>query len=187
MSGGFSNAYIKDLDGGGNGPVGNILYFQFIPTDASESKSARYTSHEILGRSSPILAYQGSDARQIGLTLKFFAQPFEGNETPNLSDIDNYVNWLRSFVYPDYSQGIRPPHRVLLRLGNSIAMVAVVTEYTFNPTPGDGGVWQFEGSEVGPTYTHYVEIKLTFQEVKAIPFDVNDIRSGSASLDTQAN
>jgi hypothetical protein len=166
----FQHAYIRDM------VDGSKLEFQFLPTNASESKSARYIPHDIIGRSTPLLAYSNSDARVVGLTLEFFVSPFGGDSTPSLNTIKSHIDWLRSLVYPDYSNGILPPHKVMIRLGDVLAMESIVTSYSLS---FPHNIWQLPG----PSLPHHFAMKLDFMEVRAIPPSFDSVRSGDSSTD----
>lgn len=173
----FSNAYIFDLV-----DQQTRVEFQFLPNDATESKAASYVPHDILGRSSPIFAYSGSSARQLSLTLQFLVNPFQDDDSWDITEIKGHINWLRSLVWPDYANGIiQPPHRVMVRLGNVMAMEAVALDYAL--TLPSGGIWAFDDGGIGPTDAHYYSVKLDFQEVRLIPPDLHQIRAGDSSSD----
>jgi hypothetical protein len=166
----WENAYILDLVS-----KDRRLEFQFLPTDAVESKSAKYTGHDILGRSTPIFAYSGSEARSLRLTLQFYVAPFQRNDSPSLNDIADHVNFLRSLVYPDYQTAIEPPHKVIVRLGDLVAMEAICQNYSLS---FPSNVWDVGNTLPGLPY--HCAVSLDFLEVRGIPPDFSDIQNGDS-------
>lgn len=162
------NAYILDLKGGGGY---SYLPFQFMPADIRDSKTAVYQDYPIIGRSIPLKAYSYSQARTISLTLQFFTMPIEKLPYPDPYTIKTWIDKLRSYTYPDYTNGIDPPHTVMLRIGFSIAMQAVITSYNRTPSIGWFGP--------GPLLPHGESIALTFAEVRDIPLSYDEVAGGS--------
>ena len=162
------NAYILDLTDG------SYLPFQFMPDDIADTKQAQYTDYPIVGRSIPFRAYSGSGARTVTLTLQFFTAPIEGFPAPTPDIIKLWIDKLRSYTYPDYRQGILPPHRVMLRIGFSIAMESIITQYNATPSKTWFGP--------GPILPHGHSIQLTFEEIRAVPLSYNEVASYTAGF-----
>jgi hypothetical protein len=94
-----------------------------IDGDISDSKSATWTPTQIMNRETPLQGYASSEPRVVGLTMIFVAQE------DVLKEVQDKVNFVKSFVYPDYKTASpypQPPHRVKLAYG-SVEIVGVIT------------------------------------------------------------
>ena len=158
-------AMIIDLEGGG------MVKLQFIPESITDSKRAQFTDYDILGRSSPLKGYQFGPSRTLEFTAKFFASPEQDNPMPSPGLIKIQTDWLLSLPYPDYGGGIKPPHKCLVTIGANIQIIGVCT--AASAIYKQGTPW-----DLGPGFTHGVEVSLMFEEVKDTPLDVWDRRGG---------
>lgn len=82
-------------------PCGRIC-LRILP-EITDSKSANYIPENIPGRSSPVITYAFSDARQISTELHFMTTTSEDIQT-NLK----YLKILQSLVYPRDLSGAAP-------------------------------------------------------------------------------
>lgn len=172
------HAYLKDL------VTGEILRFGYVPEEIEDSKSANYAPTDIPGRSEPIMGYINSSAREFNLRLTFMAgvgqlkhvnitpmyQP--GTALPVEDDDATFVklkvDWLRSLLYPDYSNVnyVQPPHRVLLSIGGLIKSVCIVMSVnTTYKMPWDENLLPY-----------IAEAGMVLQEVNTIPRGYSDVR-----------
>lgn len=129
----------------------NKRYFQYWPEEITDNKQTNWETKNIPGLSHPIYQWISGGAREIGFTAIFTrdrpltdteahaldASREEASQVGRLSassvgvhdnrnvDIPSAIAWLRTFVYPDYSQdgnGIgkatraKPPQKVILGL-----------------------------------------------------------------------
>jgi hypothetical protein len=107
------------------------LEFQMMP-EISDSKNVNWNHMEIIGRSHPILGYASSGARTVSFTLMFFADPSHDDPT-TLQKVSDNLKFLMSLAYPDYDGGrIKPPHKVLLKIGNQLKMKGVLESVNIN-------------------------------------------------------
>ena len=113
-------SYIADIE------TGTIVYFQMMP-EVTDSKSVNWNPIEIIGRSHPIWGYASSGARCLSFNLEFFAHPSKEDPTSAVWVRDT-LRFLQSLTYPDYNGGVKPPHRVLVSLGQQTKMVGVIQD-----------------------------------------------------------
>lgn len=151
---------------------GSRIFFQFMPEDISDTKQATYTDYPIIGRSIPLKAYEASQSRIITLTLSFFTMPVEAEFAPDPFIIKTWMDKLRSFTYPDYSQGgVKPPHTFIINIGGFIAMEAVMTQYTLS--------YPFKVWTPGMMLPYGSTINLTMAEVRDIPLSTEEVTAGA--------
>jgi hypothetical protein len=152
----------------------------------TESKSANYSSTQILGRSEPIRGYMGSSARAINLQLEV---PIEGDKPPmqpsagtpqSLQQMQQIfgrksevLDFIRSLAYPHYSQQTNhmtyPPPRVLVILGQWFTMVGIVQNWTMTHR----APW----ADKGLMMPHFTEVNLTIEECN-LPYSFQDVYGG---------
>lgn len=134
----------------------------------SISKSARWADTDIIGRSSPIKGYSGSDAASFSLRIPLFSSIEQGDDrTPY--DVRDGVRFFLSLTYPDYKNGIKPPHRCILFMAEQFYAIVVPMSCSIDfPGPWD--------KASGLSFRAIVDI--SFQEVDDIPKDLNDVRGG---------
>ncbi len=113
-------SYIADIE------TGTIMRFQMMP-EVTDTKSVNWNFIEIIGRSHPILGYSSSAPRTLAFNLMFVAHPSHEDGTTAIQVRDN-LRFLQSLAYPDYSGGVKPPHRVLINLGAQTKMVGVIQD-----------------------------------------------------------
>jgi hypothetical protein len=96
------------------GTIGTI-YMHALP-DISDSKGAVYNEETAIGRSTPIKAYSHSEARQINMTLHFYASDeFEAY------DNFTYLAAIASAVYPSKGNPYAPPPVCKIKCGRLLA------------------------------------------------------------------
>lgn len=161
------NAAITDIDGG----LGTFR-FQFIPGVLRDADQPQYATYGIIGRSTPLLGYEGGGPRTLDLKITMFARPVMDGPGKTVGEIDRDVKFLRALVRPDYASGLKPPHRCYVYVGSSVRMIGVckscVIEYPEK--------WPWE---VGPGLIHGVEAMLQFAEVRKSPLDCYDVLGGA--------
>lgn len=141
------------------------IEFQMMPDGISDAKSANYNHIEIVGRSHPVLGYSSSGPRTISFTLIFFGNP-SLEDTTTVAKVSKNLKFLLSLVYPDYSSGVKPPHRCVLRLGNQVNMICVVSDVNINYRH----LWDENGQPV------YAEASVTCIEADPYPITFSTIR-----------
>lgn len=176
------NAYLKDIDSNKWGES-DTLQFGYIPEEISDSKSANYNLIDIPGRSEPIVSYMNSSLRELSLHLIFMAGIGQDKHTigdsTNVTEDDplrvkQKVDWLRSLMHPDYSSAgiVRPPHRVLLSIGNLIKSVCIAMSVNATyKSPWDDKLLPY-----------IAEVDIVFSEVNEIPPGYTSIRNGTNNL-----
>jgi hypothetical protein len=119
--GGFLDEFLGSIFGQ---PVGRVV-FQYMPPEFSESKSVEYANVNVLGRSEPVLGYSHSGPRVFNITLTLAA----GETVDPVFDVIRPLWLLRSWAYPDYSDGSAPnvPPTLLFAVGAWIRSRVVVT------------------------------------------------------------
>jgi len=146
--------------------------FQFIPETISDSKGSNWATYNIQGRSSPLRGYSSGPSRTIRFTAVMFVDPVADGTTKSLSQIKQDVDFLLSLPYPDYSGGLKPPHKCLVNIGDIVqGFQAVCT----NAQADYIGSWPWEP---GPGLPHGVRVSLEFAEVQDSPLDTLDRRGG---------
>lgn len=136
----------------------------------SISKSVNWERNPILGRSSPILSYGGSDCAQFSLNIPLFSS-IEAGDGRTVNDVDAAMRFFLSLTYPDYQQGLlAPPHRCALFLGTQLwPMVVVVNSVSLNPR----GPWDTVTGRA-----HQATATVDFLEIDTgTPKDYLDVRS----------
>jgi len=161
---------------------------EYMPPSFSESKSANYAQVPILGRSEPLLGYQGSGPRVFTITLHFASM----GQDP-WTDVIKPIQLIRSWLYPDYTQDLpNIPPRVLFVVGAwlSSRCVAARADVTYHApwgrlpfsrqafSPGSAG-----GAERDSMVPYWAEVNLVLQEVtensNTTPWDHYDIDTGA--------
>lgn len=164
----LSNCYIKDL-------VDEWIYsFQLIPKQISTEKQTNWENVEIPGRSVPLKFYRSSDSETINLDLQLVTSMFQ-NDNGFEDEIYQAIRNLKSMPYPDYSDKYtRPPHKYLVIIGNTLNDYYDTYEFigvcknvkvTYN-LPYD-----FETGK-----SMYVNVSVTFEEIRDEPLGLNTIR-----------
>lgn len=159
----IERAFLLDLESG------QRLFFQNMPEELAESKAANWNDTEILGRSEPIKAYSSSTARAISLTLQFAASIDAGDKGTTGSLLDK-LRFVRSLVYPVYTEITLAPSKVLLSIGQWFKIVGVVRDYTVTYQRP----WTEEATE--PTLA---TVAISIEEANVNPFGRVDILSAA--------
>jgi len=104
------------------------IEFQLMPQTITESKSALWSEIPIIGRSLPLVGYNGSTARSMSLSLQFAATVSNGEDSANPTKYSSdwvikQVRWLESKTYPSYvGDTVRPPPGLIVIVGQSLGM-----------------------------------------------------------------
>lgn len=103
-----------------NNITDEIIKFQTLPEDISESYAASFDSTEIRGRSAPYFGYAGSEARSVTYSITL-SEDILGD------DYMNIIKKLKALVYPKYSGSLVIPPYCTIKLGDMINyMYAIV-------------------------------------------------------------
>lgn len=79
-------------------------YLPVYPDEIQDSLSASWSNQQIVGRSSPIAAYIGTNFRDVSFTLELHRELLQNN------GVEDIIQLLDKSVYPKYtSQGLIPP------------------------------------------------------------------------------
>ena len=155
---------IQDLDTGER-----FRFHAFFEHDSgySISKAANWVETGIIGRSSPIQGYQDSAPFRITLTIPLHAS-MEQYDARTPEDVDRAMRFFLSMPYPDYSGGIKPPHRYLLIMAGQLWPLEVIPiDVDVNPL----GPW-----DTGTGKCHRAVVRASFLEVDEIPKDYRFVR-----------
>jgi len=114
-----------------------ILLFQSNPEGLSESGSASWNTHSIIGRAGDLLSYQYSPSRTFSLNLKYFIDAADGDPRgESRAHLLKRVSYIRSTVKPLYGEGgssTDPPRVYKLFYGELWSGINVVVEnYSLN-------------------------------------------------------
>lgn len=161
--------WIKDLE------TGEIQRCHAIMQKHTEGKTVTWASSTPIGRSSAIQGYSGSGGRTCTYTLAFHTS-VEQEDPTTPQDVHDACQFCMSFAYPDYSGGIKPPHRVLIHFGNT----------TFTAIVNSVSISYEDPFDVGSGYAYNAKVTMSFLEVQDIPDGYADIRRGgeASSLPT---
>lgn len=93
--------------------IGSSNYYRrelpIYPDEISDSLSASWSTQQIVGRSSPIAAYIGTDFRKVSFSMELHRELLaeKGNPTGKMESL---IRVIEKSVYPEYlSQGLTPP------------------------------------------------------------------------------
>lgn len=149
--------------------TGTPFKFMAIPEEGwSEDKSVTWVDTSIIGRSSPLKGYQDSRPSRINLTIPLHSW-VEQSDSTTPEDVKKAADFLYSLAYPDYSGGIKPPHKCLIMMGKQRKIKAVMSSCSIKYTP------PFD-LDTGLAYN--ATVTCTFEEVDDIPKDYRDVRNG---------
>lgn len=148
-------AYIVNLT------TGHVIEFAHIPDELEDSNSSSFSEINIQGRSTPVLAYDGSGPRNVTFTLQL-------HDDYCRLGIKQTVDLLKSLTYPRYSTYILPP-RCYIRIGETIRMTGVCEDVTVN--------WK---KPYRDNKFVYAEVSLTFKSALEVPFSADDVAGGKA-------
>lgn len=161
MSAALQKYFIRDLE------TGTTYFFHAMPSSGyTISKSVSWNATEIIGRSSPLQGYRGSEPSTFTLSIPLFSSINQG-DGGTTARVVQFARFFWSLAYPDYGDGIKPPHRCLLVTPLVGEMDVVVTSVNIN----DLGPWDASSGE-----PHHVIVDVTFIEVDDIPKDYKDVR-----------
>ena len=99
--------------------TGEMIEFVTLPDSVSETFSASWNSHEVLGRSAPYYNYSGNDARSVSYGVKLFKDALG-------EDFIKVVRQIESLVYPQYTGSLAIPPYCYVRFGGMVKMFAIV-------------------------------------------------------------
>lgn len=145
---------------------------QFIPDTVTDSKGSNWAQYAIQGRSSPLRGYSSGPARTIRFIAVMFTNPTANGTMKSTAEIKEDVDLLLALPYPDYSSGIKPPHKCLVTIGD------IVTSFRCVCTDASAeylGTWPWEE---GPGLPHGVKVTLEFAETTDNPLGVLDRMAG---------
>lgn len=104
-------------------------YLPMYPDEVSDSQSAIWSSQQIIGRSSPIVAYTGTDARKISFNMTLHREMSTSYKYKD--DIEDIIKLIRSALYPKYmTVGLIPP-KIRVVLGE-LAVDGILENASFN-------------------------------------------------------
>lgn len=79
------------------------------PDEISDNFSASWSTQQIVGRSSPISAYTGTDFRRVSFSVDLHRELLSESGNPT-GKMETLLRTLEKSVYPEYlSQGLMPP------------------------------------------------------------------------------
>jgi len=101
----------------------------------------------------------------------FYANEDLNKDPDSATAVKQKVDWLRSLLYPDYSNPnfVRPPHKVFLGIGKLIRSQCVVASVNAN----------YKGPWDEDLLPYLAEVDVSFQEINEIPPGVNVVRAGT--------
>lgn len=152
--------------------TGDYFVFHAMPENGySLDKQVRWADTDILGRSSPIKGYTSSDAASFSIRIPLFSS-IEQGDTRTPYDVLSATQFFLSLTYPDYQNGVKPPHKCMLLFGQQIIGAIVVPMGCSIEYPGP---W-----DTASGLSFRAIVSMTFQEVADIPWDYKEIREGIA-------
>lgn len=149
--------------------TGTTFRFHAIPQEGySDSKSVTWIDTSIIGRSSPIKGYQDSRPRRVSLTVPLHTST-EQTDFTSPEDVKKACDFFLSLAYPDYSGGIKPPHKCLLIMGKQIRLKCVMSNVDVRYLPP---------YDIGSGLAYNAVVSCTFEEVDDIPKSYSEVRAG---------
>lgn len=98
------------------GPGGSLKTYAFYSLpEVSDSKNANYSDIQILGRSSPVKTYSGSDYRSLSVTFNL-----HGTSEERLLENLEFVRGIASLTHPQYENTYLPPPVAKLKIGEMV-------------------------------------------------------------------
>ena len=143
-----------------------LLRLYFMDTEITESMTANYEQNTMVGRTSPLYAFQNVSGKTVSLNLHFVA-----DVCPALQ-VHQKIKWLQTFLYPQ-DNGVHtiPPKKVILSLGFYLGMRGVITEVTAVHKPPFAGLgFGSENSTFNGFFTMfpvYATVAITIAETEA--------------------
>ena len=142
------------------------IYF-YVPEELNESIEASYDEQgDIIGRSSPYVAYKSTGARTVDISIIFFAMEDAEEE------VLKKIRWLQSFLYPDYSgQIVKPPKMLRVMVGKGFIDIKGILKSC--PVSWKSPYDTYSG------LPFRAELTLNIQEVVNIPYDYRSFKPAS--------
>jgi hypothetical protein len=148
-----------DLTGTGN------TVFEYFPASVSEEKQADYGMVDVIARSEPVIGYAHSGVRTCNLEIMFVAY------SNVQADVVTKVDFVRSFVYPDYATGgPLPPHIAYLALGDILQMRCVCQSFKVD--------YDAPYTATPAALPMIARVSTTWYEVATLPWSYDQIRMG---------
>ncbi len=155
--------WVKDIE------TGDKMEAHAIMANYTDSKTPTWTPTNIIGRSSPIYGYSYSGSRTLNYTFNFHTSVEQEDDTTP-EDVKKACDFFLSLAYPDYSGGaIKPPHRVLVHIGNQVSFTAIV---------GSVSVTYSDPYDVHTGLAYNAKVTVSFSEVDDIPKGYEEVRMG---------
>ena len=148
---------------------GYMIPLVFAPDSASESISASFDQQNIPGRSSPVVSYSYTGARQV--SISFFVSP--DNIPEGYRNIGEYLSAIKALEYPAYSNtGIVTSPNCQLVLPN-LSLDGVCTSVSI----------EYKTDRFTKNKETSASVSLSFLEVcETIKGSINIITGGSAAV-----
>jgi len=117
----WANMFLFDVRLSEWGAPQNFIAIDYFPTEFSDEWGPDYDEVAVMG-SRPRLGYSSSSLRRISFTVTFVAT------MPTAKfEVENKVNWLRTFLNPTYvSDNMYPPKMMRLTIGKHINEVVTL-------------------------------------------------------------
>lgn len=119
-------------------PEDVIEFFSFEPPQ--KSRSVSYDDVAVRGRSEPYVFYSYTGAQIWSFTINFLAS-FDQADGGTPLDVQEKMNFIESFVMPDYGQNagqfavVRPPHLARIRILKMLDIIGTIRDpsWTYEP------------------------------------------------------
>lgn len=138
---------------------GHVINLTHVPEEIEDANSASFSETNILGRSAPVLGYDGSGPRNVTFTLQL-----HDDYCPQ--GIKKAVHELKSLTYPKYGNYIQAP-RCYVRIGDFLRITGVCEDVSVGwKKPYRDGVFV------------YADVSLSFKAALEVPFSVDEVLGG---------
>lgn len=108
-------------------------YLPIYPESISDTQGADWTSQSIVGRSNPIAAYIGTNARSVSFTLSLHRELL-GSDYYHMNQMEEILEIFRMAVFPKYCEiGLIPPRTRIVIGELAIDGVLESANYTWKP------------------------------------------------------
>lgn len=102
-------------------------YLPMYPDEIADTQQAIWSPQQIIGRSSPLFAYSGTDARQLSFSMSLHREMYGSSS----DKIENILQIFRTALYPKYNNvGLIPP-RIRIVIGE-LAVDGILTSLSYN-------------------------------------------------------
>jgi len=203
------HAYIRDMGADNPSDRDNILYFDYIPEEIADSKTANYNLIDIPGRSEPVVGYVNSGLREFSLHLMFVAGVGQTAHPDPKNELNITVNselsiWLESIsqtsssslnifdFYPEDNVAAVKRKTDWLR---SLIYPDYTKQYANSPHTVLLSIGQliksicivpsvsvvYKAPWDGDLLPYIAEVDINFQEVNTIPMGYTIVRQGTLS------